>query len=145
MRNKHTTSRASEETSGANVFTAPTSGLNNVTFTRGTTRDAVIYMDTLNKLARYVGTQPWSQSTVAAKAMIELAKPKLVEPTKLTRMYYLAVESGKTAPNPREETVERFEVGTLKENIKVADDVEWKLTLSENAVKNAKWTRDAED
>ena len=35
MRNKRTTSGASAETSGANEFTAPTSGLKNVTFTRG--------------------------------------------------------------------------------------------------------------
>ena len=72
-------------------------------------------MFTLNKLARYVGTQPWFQSTVAAKAMIELVEPESVDPTKPTRIYYLAAALDTTAPNPGEETVERFKVGTLKD------------------------------
>ena len=127
MRNKRATSRVSAETSDTNVFTAPTSGLNNVTFTRGTIRDAAKYIDTLNKLAGYLGTQPCSHLIVAAKVMIELVKPESVEPTTSTRMYYLAVAPDTTAPNPRKETVDRFEVVTLKENIKVADDIEWKM------------------
>ena len=101
VRNKRTTSRASAETSGANKFTAPISGLKNVTFTQGTTRDAARFMETLNKLARYVGTQAWSQATVTAKAMIELVEPESVDPTKPTRKYYLAVPLNTTAPDPR--------------------------------------------
>ena len=101
MRNKRTTSRASEETSGANVFTAPTSGLNNATFTRGTTRDAAKYMDTLNKLAGYGGTQPWSQSTVSAYAMINLVELVSAEPTTPFRKYYIAVPANTAVANPR--------------------------------------------
>ena len=138
LRNKRTTSRAPAETSGANVFMAPTSGLNNAMFTQGTKKDTAKYMDMINKLARYVGTQAWSQSTVDAKAVIELVEPESVDPTKPTRMYYLAVPLDMTAPNPRKKKEDRFEVGTLKENITVADNIEWKMTFSEYAVKRAK-------
>ena len=76
--------------------------------------------------------------------MIELPEPKSVDPTKPTRKYYLAVPLDTTTPNPRDQTEDRFEGGTLKENIKVADDIEWKLTLSEYSIKTAKGKRDAE-
>ena len=75
QRNRRRTGGASEETSADNEYTAPTPGLKNVLFTRGTTRDAARFNDTLNTLARYVGVQAWSQSTVTAKAMIELVAP----------------------------------------------------------------------
>ena len=75
QRKQRVTGGASAEASAANEYTAPTSGLSNVLFTRGTTRDAARFTDTLNKLARYVGVQAWSQSTVTAKAMIELVAP----------------------------------------------------------------------
>ena len=45
-------------------FTAPTSGLEDVCFAWGTTKDAAKFEDTLSKLARRVGTSPWPQSSV---------------------------------------------------------------------------------
>ena len=54
------TGGASAEASAANDYMALTSGLKNVLFTRGTTRDAAKFTDTLNKLARHVGIQAWS-------------------------------------------------------------------------------------
>ena len=57
QRNKRRTGGASEETSADNDYTAPTPGLKNVLFTRGTTRDAARFIDTLNILARHVGVQ----------------------------------------------------------------------------------------
>ena len=80
QRNKRRTGVASEETSAENSYTAPTPGLKNVLFTRGTTRDAARFIDTLNTLARYVGVQVWSQSTVTVKAMIKLVAPSFTQP-----------------------------------------------------------------
>ena len=91
-----------------------------------------------------MGIQAWSQSTVAAKAMIELVAPAWDEPAKPIRMYYLAVADGVTAPNPRAQMTERFEDGSLKENIKVADEIDRKMTLSKRAVKCSKWRKDEE-
>ena len=87
-------------------------------FTRGTTRDAAKFTDTLNKLARHVGIQAWSQSTVTAKAMIELVSPAWSEPAKPVRMYYLAVKQGDPVPIPRVQTTERFEFGTMDKNMR---------------------------
>ena len=86
QRKQRVTGRASAEASAANNYTASISGLNNVLFTRGTTRDAAKCTDTLNKLARHNGIQAWSQSTVAAKVMIELVAPSWNEPAKPVRM-----------------------------------------------------------
>ena len=134
-RKKRVTGGASAEISAANDYMAPSSGLNNVLFTRSTTRDISKFTDTLNKLARHVGIQAWSQLTVVAKAMIKLVAPAWTEPSKPVRMYYLAVNQGDAVPIPKLQTTERFEVGTMTKNIEVADDIDWKMTLSEYAVK----------
>ena len=63
--------------------------------------------------------------------MIELVEPVSAEPTKLVRKYYAAVPYGETATNPRTQTNDRFGVGNLVENIKVVDDIKWKLELHE--------------
>ena len=63
------TSRAPAATLNEEEYEAPTVGMRKVTFTEGTVKDSARFGDVLNKLARYVGTQPWSQSSVAAKAM----------------------------------------------------------------------------
>ena len=119
------------EASAANEYTASTSGLQNVLFTRGTTRDAVRFTDTLNKLARHVGIQAWSQSTVTAKAIIEMVAPSWTEPAKPIRMYNLPVTQGDPVSTPRAQTTESFADGTMDRNIKVADNIDWKMTLSE--------------
>ena len=82
--------------------------------------------------------------TVAEKAMIKLVAPAWIEPTKPVRIYYLAVNQGDTVPNPRLQTIERFEDGTLTKNIKVVDDIDCKMNLSEYAVKMQKCRKDAE-
>ena len=48
----------------------------------------------------------------------------------LDRKYYLAVPPNTTAANPRIQMDDRLEVGTLVDNVKVADDIKWKMTLS---------------
>ena len=89
QRNKRRVGRASEEIKAEISYMAPTPGLKNVLFTRGTTRDAATFIDTLNTLARHVGMQAWSQSTVTAKAMIELVAPSYTQPLKPVRFYYV--------------------------------------------------------
>ena len=54
---------------GTIKFTAPTSGLEDVYFTLSTAKDAAKFKNTVSKLARHVGTNPWPQSLVAPKAM----------------------------------------------------------------------------
>ena len=54
---------------------APTSGLEKVNFSRGTTRYAERFKDTLDKLAHHVGTWHVYGSTNAAKAMKDMAEP----------------------------------------------------------------------
>ena len=46
----------------------------------------------MDTLARYVGVQAWSQSTVAAKVMIELVAPSYSQPLKPVRYYYVTPE-----------------------------------------------------
>ena len=101
-RNQHSgraSSGASATDPGAK-FTAPTPGLENVIFTKGTTRDAARYADTVIQLERYVGTKTWSQSTVGTKAMIELVAPVSVGPVCPARKYYAVIKQGETAPTP---------------------------------------------
>ena len=88
-------------------------------------------MDTLNKLVRHMGIQAWSQSTVTAKAMIELVAPSWTEPAKPIRMYYVAVTEENPVTIPRSQTIERFTGDTMDRNIAVDDDIYWKMTLSE--------------
>ena len=118
------TGGASAEASAANEYTAPTSGLENVLFTRGTTRDAARFTDTLNKLARHVEIQAWSQSAVTAKAMIDLVAPSWTEPTKPTRMYYVTVTEENPVTIPRAQTIERFAGDTMDRNIAVDDNID---------------------
>ena len=61
-------------------FTAPTSGLEDVFFTWGTTKEAAKFEDTVSKLAQHIGTSPWFQSLVALKAMSTLNTPAFEKP-----------------------------------------------------------------
>ena len=56
-------------------FLAPKSGLEKVTFSWGTTRDAARFQDTLDKLAHNDGTWHVYGSTNSAKAMKYMAEP----------------------------------------------------------------------
>ena len=69
-------------------FKAPTSGLEKVTFSRGTTRDAERFKDTLDKLAQNV--EMWHMYWAAndAKAMKDIAEPVFTQPVRPQRKYY---------------------------------------------------------
>ena len=99
-------------------------------FTRGTTRDAARFTDTLNKLARYVGVQAWSQSNVTAKVMVELVAPSWNEPAKPIRMYYATPTAENPITTPMTQTPMRFVDNTVTRNVAVEDHIDWKMTLS---------------
>ena len=61
--------------------------------------------------------------------MIELVAPPWTESAK---------------PTPRADTNKRFADGTIDRNLKVDDDINWKMTLSKWAVKCNKWRKDEE-
>ena len=86
-----------------------------------TAQDADKFTDRLNRLASNVGTHAWSQLTVATKAMIELVEPVSAKPPKLVRKYSLTVPANAAAAIPRTQTDNKFEAGTLVENITVAN------------------------
>ena len=69
-------------------FTAPISGLEKVTFSRGTTRDAERFKDTLNKLAQHIERWHVYGSANAAKAMKDTAEPVFTQPVLLPSNYY---------------------------------------------------------
>ena len=56
---RRATVRAPAATPNEEEYEASTVGLRKVTFTEGTAQYAAQFEDMLNKLARYVGTQPW--------------------------------------------------------------------------------------
>ena len=56
--------------------------------------------------------------------MIELVTSAWIEPTKPVRMYYLAVNQGDAVPNPRLQTLEKFEVNTSTKNVEVVDNID---------------------
>ena len=68
-------------------FTAPTPGLEDVYFTWGTAKDAAKFEDTVSALARFVGTQGWTRSSEASKAMSALEAPVITAPNRLVREY----------------------------------------------------------
>ena len=113
-------------------------------FTRGTTRDAARFIDTLNTLARYVGVQVWSQSVVTAKAMIELVAPSFTQPLKPVRMHCVTPTTLVPATDPMTKTVRRFVTGTTTKNVAVDDDIDWKMELSEWIIKEQKYQKDSE-
>ena len=113
-------------------------------FTRGTTRDAARFNNTLNTLARHVGVQAWSQSTVTAKAMIELVAPSWTQPTKPVRMNYVTPTIAVPVTDPMTQTVRRFIAGTVTRYVAVDDDIDWKMSLSEWIVKEQKYQKDVE-
>ena len=108
------------------------------------TRDAARFTDTLNKLARYVGVQAWAQTTVTAKAMVELVAPFWTQPLKPVRMYYVTPTAANPITTLMTQTPMRFVENTVTRNVAVDDDIDWKMTLSEWAVKVQKYRRDVE-
>ena len=69
-------------------FTTPTPGLKDVHFTWGTAKDAAKFEDTVSSLARFVGTQCWTCSSEASKAMSALEAPVITAPNRPVREYW---------------------------------------------------------
>ena len=69
-------------------FTAPTSGLENLTLSGGKTRDTARFKDTLDKLAQHIGTWHVYGAENAAKAMKYMSKTVFVRPVRPPRKYY---------------------------------------------------------
>ena len=113
-------------------------------FTRGTTRDAAKFIDTLNTLARHVGVQAWSQSTVTAKAMIDLVAPSYTQPLKPVRLYYVTPALDAPASDRLVKTTDRFVPGTTTKYVAVDDDIDWNMELSEYMIKEQKYQKDTE-
>ena len=141
QRYKRKTGKAPKQIKAEISYTAPTPGLKNVLFTRGTTQDAAKFIDTVETLARYVGVQAWSQSTVAAKAMIELVAPSYSQPLKPVRYYYVTPEQGAPAADQLVKTTERFVPGTTTRYVAVDDDIDWQMKLSEYMIENQKYLK----
>ena len=77
-------------------FRAPTPGYEDDIFTAGSTKDAANFQDTLAKLSRCAGTQPWKRSDVLSKAIAMMERPVFVEPEKPVRKYYKSGTEGET-------------------------------------------------
>ena len=69
-------------------FTAPKSGLEKVTFSRGTLRDAERFKDTFGNLAQNVVTWHVYGAANAAEAMKDMAEPIFTQPIRSPRKYY---------------------------------------------------------
>ena len=109
-------------------FKAPTSGLEKVTFSRGTTGDVVRFKDTLDKLAQHVGMWHVYGSAKNAKAMKGMAEPVFVRTVSPPRKYYkFWMEHHISDQETMVETSNQFTDGKM--NIKLVDDTEWKFDL----------------
>ena len=144
-RGRRTTGRASAATLNKEEYEAPTLGLKKVTFTEGTMQDAARFEDVLNKIARNVGTQPWSQSSVAAKAMGELLAPVFTEPTKPVQKYYVHLERDAVVPTPRVQATQRMHTAQVNLNVPVDDELDWKLELAEYTSEKMEYKKDMKD
>ena len=69
-------------------FTAPTSGLENLTFSRGMTRDAARFKDNLDKMAQHFGTWHVYGAANTEKAMKDMAEPVFTQPLHPPRKDY---------------------------------------------------------
>ena len=116
-----------------------------MTFTEGTAQDAARFEDVMNKLASYVGTQPWSRSLVAAKAMGELLDPVFMEPTEPVRRYYVHLERDAVVPIPRDQTTQQIHTDQVKLNVPVEDELDWKLELAEYTADKMEYRKDMKD
>ena len=99
----------------------------------------------LNNIASYVGTQPWSRSSVADKAMGELLDPVFMEPTKLVRRYYVHLERDAVVRIPRDQTTQRMHTDQVTLNVLVKDELDWKLELAEYTTDEMEYRKDMKD
>ena len=144
-RGRRMTGRAPAATPNKDEHEAPTLGPKKVTFTEGTAQDAAQFEDVLNNLASYVGTQPWWQSLVSAKAMGELLAPVFTEPTKPVRKYYVHLERDAVMPTPRDQMTQRMHTHQVTLNVPVEDELDWKLELAEYTSDKMEYKKDVKD
>ena len=96
-------------------FTAPTSGLEKLTFSRGTTIDAARFKDTLDKLAPHVGTWNVYGAANAAKEMKDMEEPVFMRPVRSSSKYYkFWTEQQISDHNPMVNTSNWFTKRTVK-------------------------------
>ena len=69
-----------KDKSSSSNFSAPTSGLEKVFFTHGSSTDAAHYEEVKGKIARYVCTQSWKGAAMAGKAIEDMIEPILAKP-----------------------------------------------------------------
>ena len=122
-------------------FTAPTPGLEKLTFSWGTMRDSGRFKDTLDNLAQHVGTWHVYEASNAAKAMKDMEEPVFTHPIRPPRNYYkFRMDQQISDQEPMVETSDRFTNGQL--NTKIVDDAEWKLDLDLFMVVQKKYEKD---
>ena len=122
-------------------FTAPTSGLEKVTFYRGTTRDAARFKDTLDNLAQHVRTWHMYGDANAAKTMKDMAEPVFTQPVRPPRKYYeFQIDHQISDQEPMVETSDRFTDGQLNTNL--VDNSKWKLDLDLFMIVQKKYEKD---
>ena len=102
------------------TYKAPTLELKDIVLTEGTAQDAARFEEVLRTLASHVGTQPWSQSSEIAKAMVELKAPVHAEPLKPICKYYVHQEDD-AVPGERVQTTNRFRADGTTLNEEVID------------------------
>ena len=122
-------------------FTAPTSGLEKLTFSRGTMRDAEIFKDTLDKFAQHVGTWHMYGAANSVKAMKDMAEPVFTQPVHTPRKYYeFRTNQQISDQEPMVKTSDRFTNEHL--NTKLVNDAKWKLDLDLFMVVQKKYEKD---
>ena len=65
-------------------------------------------------------------------------------PVRPARKYHVTINQGKTAHNLQVKTTDRFADGNATENMKVVNNIKWKLELDKSALLKKKHIRDAE-
>ena len=117
------------------------SGLEKVTFSQGTKRDAARLKDILDNLAQNVGTWYVYGAANTAKAMKDMAGPVFTNPVRPPRKYYVFWTDQRISDQERMvETSERFNDGQL--NTKLVDDTKWKIYLDLFMVVHKKYEKD---
>ena len=109
-------------------FTATTSGLENVSFSWETTRDAARFKDTLDNMAQNVGTWHVYGAENAAKAIKDMAEPVFTKPVSPPRKYYkFRTDQQISDREPVFKISDRFTGRQL--DTKLVDDAKWKVDL----------------
>ena len=102
-------------------FTAPTTGLEGVWFKTDTFQDAADFLETKDKLARYVGTCNYRGAATASWVMDTMILPKFTD-VKRTDQRTFKDEEGKEANNTTKEILVlnySIEISTWIEDVKV--------------------------